>query len=309
MPDNQKSDEKQLTPADRQRAVITRSTLASRGLELALNVRQENERNAVDRSRPKWGLGVEEILLPGRTIQFPPDRSMGSLFLRRWNDPIITWGDIIEVDGLEFWPKLNTFLKLGDARGEFHIPSGGELLLYLDFDQKVDVSPLGAFASHDIQGIFANSTGAIWQGRFFDLDDEDMKSFQKLTGLLWLSLSSSNFTDNVITDEGLKFLQNLKGLRNLDLSNNCVTDGGLKFLQNLNSLRLLNLSHNRGVTDEGVKYLHGLHNLESLHLDKAAFNEAGVENLKHALRDCRISWYIEESGYTKIWHDDEEEKL
>ncbi len=305
MPDNRQ--QKDLTPADRRRSVTPRSTLASRGLELALNVRQGNE-EAVAQSRPKWGLEAEEILLPARTIQFPTDRSMGILLLRRWNKPIITWDDIIEADSPKFWPSTNIFLKLGEARGEFHIPSGGELLLYLEFDQKVDVSPLGTFASHDIQGIFANSTGAVWQDRFFDLDDEDMKFFQKLTGLLWLSLSSSKFTDNVITDEGLKFLQNLKGLRNLDLSNNCITDEGLKFLQNLKSLRLLGLGHNRGVTDEGVKYLQGLHNLEVLQLNKAAFNETGVKNLKHALPGCRISWYIEESGYTRVWVDDEEEQ-
>lgn len=46
MPDNRQSEQKHLTPADRQRAVAPRSKLASRGLELALNVRQEKERYA-----------------------------------------------------------------------------------------------------------------------------------------------------------------------------------------------------------------------------------------------------------------------
>ena len=46
MPDNRQ--QKHLTPADRQRAVALRSTLASRGLELALNVRQENEHTRYD---------------------------------------------------------------------------------------------------------------------------------------------------------------------------------------------------------------------------------------------------------------------
>ena len=46
MPDNRQ--QKHLTPADRQRAVVPRSTLASRGLELALNVLQENKRTWYD---------------------------------------------------------------------------------------------------------------------------------------------------------------------------------------------------------------------------------------------------------------------
>lgn len=45
MPDNRQ--QKHLTPADRKRSVVPRSTLARRGLELALNVRQENKREAV----------------------------------------------------------------------------------------------------------------------------------------------------------------------------------------------------------------------------------------------------------------------
>lgn len=48
MPDIPKSDEKQLAPADKQRSVAPRSILASRGLELALDVRQEKERMGYD---------------------------------------------------------------------------------------------------------------------------------------------------------------------------------------------------------------------------------------------------------------------
>lgn len=45
MPDNRQ--QKHLTPAAKQRSVTQRSSLASRGLELALNVRKEKERDAV----------------------------------------------------------------------------------------------------------------------------------------------------------------------------------------------------------------------------------------------------------------------
>ena len=41
MPANRESEQKSLTPSDSQRLVDTRSTLASRGLELASLLRQE----------------------------------------------------------------------------------------------------------------------------------------------------------------------------------------------------------------------------------------------------------------------------
>lgn len=46
MPDD--GQQKHLTPVDKQRSVVPRSTLASRGLELALNVRQKNESTLYD---------------------------------------------------------------------------------------------------------------------------------------------------------------------------------------------------------------------------------------------------------------------
>lgn len=154
MPDHRQSERNPLTPAEGQRSVSPRSTLASRGLDLALTVRRENE-EAVARPMPKQGLAAEEILLPSRTLRFPTDYSMGKLWLRRWKSPIVTWADMQKASR-DYWLEYPPLLDLGEARGEIHIPSGGEVEFVLLDDEKFDLLPLKTFAPHDVQRIFLN---------------------------------------------------------------------------------------------------------------------------------------------------------
>jgi len=282
MPDNRQSERNPLTPTEGQRSVSPRSTLASRGLDLALTVQRENE-EAVTRPMPKHGLAEEEVLLPSRTLRFPTEYSMGTLRLRRWNSPIVTWADIKEAEK-EAGP--DSWLKLGKARGEVHIPSGGEVELVLPDDEKFDLLPLKTFAPHDVQSITLN-----WWERWeiILISDEDMKCLQELTGLLRLRLSDYN-----VTDEGLEFLQNLNSLRWLDLSGTAVSDPGLASLAHLENLERLYLGSTH-VTDAGLPYLRGLQNLKWLGLSGTAVSDAGVASLQHALPDCGI------------YHEDKEE--
>ena len=287
MPDHRQSERNPLTPTEGQRSVSPRSTLASRGLDLALTVQRENK-EAVARPQPKPGLAEEEILLPSRTLRFPTDYSMGHLWLRRWNSPIVTWADMGETDA-------DSWLELGEARGEIYIPSGGELWLRLG-DEEVDLSPLSTFAPHDVQRIGHQLDFLIREVSF---NDEVMECLQNLTGLLELHLWGSD-----VTDEGLKFLQNLNRLRELSLSNTHVTDEGLIYLQDLQNLEwlglgdtavsdagLASLTHLKNleglnladthVTDEGLLYLQDLQNLERLGLGDTAVSDAGLASLAH----------------------------
>lgn len=260
MPDHRQSEQNPLTPTEGHRAVSPRSTLASRGLDLALTVQRENE-EVVARPQPKPGLAAEEILLPSRTLRFPTEYSMGTLRLRRWNSPIITWADREEADHADRAEEAcDSWLELGEARGAVHIPSGGELWLLL-FWGKVDLSPLSIFAPHGVQMI--DYRGWYWEQRYgvrreLYFDDKDMECLQNLTGLLELFLRGSD-----------------------------VTDKGLKFLQNLNSLRTLDLS-STPVTDEGLPYIWNLQNLELLWLWNTVVSDTGMASLRHALPDCVI---------------------
>jgi hypothetical protein len=97
-----------------------------------------------------------------------------------------------------------------------------------------------------------------------------------------------------ITDAGLKYLQELTSLKELDISGSAVsperrtiTDAGLEYLRNLGNLEKLNLDRTE-VTDEGLRHLILLTHLRVLSLKETHVTAAGVSRLQRALPDCEI---------------------
>ncbi len=251
---NRQSKQKSLAQSDRQRSVVTRSTLTSRGLELASLLRHERENIQTS------DLAVKGIILPARKVQFPTDRPMGTLFSRRWNNQIVT--------------KEGEWHELGPARGEFNISQGVELMIDLVHTDPVDLSPLSTFRPNDLQRIGAANTR---------LDDEGMDCLKKLTGLIELWLMGTEITDN-----GLRSIQKMSGIRVLNLGNTCVTDDGLQYIEDLINLFWLFLDFTR-ISDAGVEHLKCLANLKVLTLNFTQVTEAGTIRLRNALPNCSIS--------------------
>ena len=256
MSDDRQSEQKHLTQSDRQRSIGTRSSLISRGLELAHLLRQEKE------VVQKQAFAIEEIILPARKIEFPTDRSLYMLSLRKW------------MGKLGFWE--GEWQELGPAQGKFDIPEGVELMLHpgLVFQCTLDLSPLSTFGPNDLQRIGASH---------YHIDDEGMECLQNLTGLLELWVMETE-----VTDAGLKFLQKLDGLRSLNLSHTFITDSGVYYLQGLNNLTWLFLN-GTDISDAALEYLKNLRNLEVLSLDNTSVTDNGCAYLKKVLPNCTIS--------------------
>ncbi len=100
-----------------------------------------------------------------------------------------------------------------------------------------------------------------------------------------------------ITDEGLKTIGSLKGLRELHLEGTAVTDAGLGHLQGLAALEYLNL-YNTKITDAGVAKLAGLGKLKALYLWQTGVTKAGVAQLKGKLPNAHINtgWTAEDDA-------------
>jgi len=137
--------------------------------------------------------------------------------------------------------------------------------------------------------------------------DDGLKHLQGMTSLQRLDLPNTRITDNGlsylrelkdlsalsikgnrVTDAGLKHLQGLTNLEMLSLGPNQISDIGVKSLRNLTKLRYLNLTDTQ-VTDSVFEYLKPLTNLRTLRLRGTRVTEEGVEDLKQALPDCRVS--------------------
>lgn len=81
-----------------------------------------------------------------------------------------------------------------------------------------------------------------------------------------------------ITDEHLREIASLSGLKTLNLSRSQVSDTGLKELARLENLRLLRLSSSK-VTDEGMGAIAELRSLRGLHLVGIPITDKGIDTL------------------------------
>ncbi len=107
-----------------------------------------------------------------------------------------------------------------------------------------------------------------------DLTDGKLHHLAQLTKLEKLSIS---FHNPRIGSE-MKYLAELKNLRELDFSNTRITDEGLRELVPLKELKRLNLISS-AVTNEGMKILATFPELESLGLGLTSVNEVGLAEL------------------------------
>jgi hypothetical protein len=90
-----------------------------------------------------------------------------------------------------------------------------------------------------------------------------------------------------ITDEGLKYLINLKNLKNLNLDKTNITDSGLKYIKEIKTLQYIDLTSTK-VTDKGIQQLSILTELKNLVVYKTKVTKKGVEELQKKLPNCYI---------------------
>lgn len=124
------------------------------------------------------------------------------------------------------------------------------------------------------------------------IDDNGAKGLSTIKTLTVLKLSG-----NQISDNGLKALGNLKELEVLDLGKNLddrqlrrappITDAGLIALKGMKQLKTLNLSGNL-ISDAGLKTISGIKTLEKLNVASTKVTEAGVAKFKELLPECTV---------------------
>jgi hypothetical protein len=113
------------------------------------------------------------------------------------------------------------------------------------------------------------------------VDDEELSSLKHFSRLEGLELSCSD----KVTDDGLKHLEGLTGLRSLALHGEGLTSPRLAHLSRLTGLKELDLSGS-GLTDEGIVFLRPLIHLQSLNLAGTDVTDEGIKSL-HFLSELR----------------------
>lgn len=109
--------------------------------------------------------------------------------------------------------------------------------------------------------------------------DGALKALAKLPKLTRISMQK-----NMITDEGLAHLAEMKQLQSLwvGISKGTITDEGLASLAGLENLTKLELQHSQ-ITDAGLEHLKGLKNLRGLIVGNTPVTEEGLAKLRKDL--------------------------
>jgi len=92
----------------------------------------------------------------------------------------------------------------------------------------------------------------------------------------------------LISDEGLTAIGALPELIQLDVEDNRLSDAGVRHLGSLTALERLSLSKNETVTDASIETLLRMTKLRELDLRGTEISEAGSQQLRKQLSDCRV---------------------
>jgi Leucine-rich repeat (LRR) protein len=189
---------------------------------------------------------------PNRVLNFPDDRSVGTLFLYNANR--------------EFQGSI-------DAIGRVEIRRGIWAQFRVHYPE-YDISYLARLKWNDIQEL--DLTGA-------NVQDSDLNYIQGLTGLLSLQFNRSH-----LTDSGFMYIANMTFLTELDLF--CSKASELTFLKRMRKLEKLYLKY-CDVTDSGLANIQHLVSLRELDLRETLASAATVSILRKKLPNCKIKYY------------------
>ena len=115
--------------------------------------------------------------------------------------------------------------------------------------------------------------------------DQGIGFLKRLTHLQTLRILLSS----QITEVGIRHLAELS-LKELDLTYSDASDEKLKSLRKLSGLKNLRLTNAIRVTDESVSYFTELRDLKTLDLADAKLTKAGISQLEKSLPQCKVNY-------------------
>lgn len=133
-----------------------------------------------------------------------------------------------------------------------------------------------------------------------DITDEGVRRIAALNGLRALGLPKTQ-----ISPKACEIIAALPHLEILDLADTAIDDEGIKYLRRLWSLRVLNVRGTR-IGDKGVEYLASLPSLEAVYLDNTRITSASLPILEKmlSLRADRVTMEgtAVDKGDLKRWY-------
>ncbi len=260
-----------------------------------------------------WG---QALGAAGRVVHFPNDRCLGRLMIQDADAER-------EIVSFHHWVDGTEWEYLGPARGDVRVPAGKRLWLNVRRGYWKDLSGLGNLRPDDLYKLsitgysmdrerpddrcmehIAGLTGL----RVLALNGSDISN-KGLLNIRNMKHLERLYVPGGATSSGMRIVGRLKSLKGLYFKDTRVGTEGIKYLQGLTELEELDLG-GKQIGDEALKYMAGFDNLYYLIL-WGGFTDAGMEYLKDSksLRILNISSQIKDEGLKHLAEIDSLENL
>tara|TARA_R110001592_G_scaffold133873_1_gene349270 strand:+ start:110 stop:1453 length:1344 start_codon:yes stop_codon:yes gene_type:complete len=215
----------------------------------------------------------------GRTLSFPSDVSLGTVFVRDWGYTANTQGE-----------HSGSWNKVGEAKGKVEIPAGKEAQLTFSPSQISNVSALRRLGSNALQSLVMNDCA---------IGDNDLSNISHMTGLFLLSLDNTQ-----VGPQGFEKLYRLTSLREVSIIGTTLGEPGRAFIGNqtylasidadradlgndwltnlpaMENLIFLSLDEIENITDDGIQHISKHPNLQKLFLSYTNLTDVGLKSLQ-----------------------------
>ena len=200
-------------------------------------------------------IAQDTAAVQGRIVRFPPDCSIGHLWIQdegivNINSFFDKWFDSTEKGKWQF---------IGPAQGDIVVPPGKRLSLSIPNDKNVwkDLSPLQNLKPNDLYQLWICGQVGVTTNPI----DTCMPHIAHLTGLKDLSLYRANISNN-----GLQYIKDFHSLEYLYLPRR-IDDTTITFITRFKNLKGLYFSDTGQVNNDGLAPLQKLSNLEEITFD------------------------------------------
>ena len=222
---------------------------------------------------------------PGpRVIHFPEDQSYGEIVVRDWGSPV-------HGGYSSDWKDLG-FRRAAEARGPVSIPEAQEAGLALADEVEGFGEGLRLLQPDDLQYVFTGWHNSVtWT-------DDDCRHLSRLQGLVWVSLVGVS-----ISDEGLRWLGGMRGVRHFDLHRiPGLTDEGIAHLSGLTKIESF-FCTSRRITDSSMAVFGGWgESLLQIRLSSERITDGGMAHMARCTRleNMFIPWGVTWRGVAEL---------
>lgn len=194
--------------------------------------------------------------VPGKTLEFPEDRSVGMLEVMFEKDRDYFFRFYHPVD-YHNGPQAN-WKYFAEAQGKVTVPKGARVKLTLRKDGSTNTSWMKKLKPDDLYELFIFPHPGNQNS--YPFGDQQAKNIGHLTGLVVLEVRPTQ-----LTDKGMKFVESLQSLKSFTFYSPDLGNETLKSIGKMKSLELISTGYGKW-DDKGLAYLSKLKNLKQIHL-------------------------------------------